>query len=145
MIITRKFRIAVMCAASIFLIHNSSFILSSSGEVIQFTTPALTASTNASATAVFTNTNYGDGVLRRVVLTLSAGLTNVDVSIVDWDGTALISTNGIGAATNAAASVTLTSGAGLLPNHWFIIKTANAQKYSTNNAGTFTATTTQEK
>ena len=44
--------------------------------------------------------------LNRLVVTIPAGVTNIDFSLVDADGTSLVSSNSIGGSTNSATKVT---------------------------------------
>lgn len=113
--------------------------------VNQYTVGPFTASTNSSYTACYTNVLYHPSTLRRVVYSLSAGLTNVDIKITDRDGTVFYTTNSVGASSNAAATFTVTSGAGVFPCNQFIVYSENAKKFSTNNAGTFSLTVTADE
>jgi hypothetical protein len=115
---------------------------------VEQTSQSFTASTNASLTAVGTLSSGGQpdfGTLRRIVIGLPAGLTNLDVAVVDKDGTTLVSTNGIGAATNAAATVTWTGAFGVTPFNAPTVKMANALRVATNGSLTVTLIVTKDK
>lgn len=98
----------------------------------------VTVSTNATFTTAGTLSAGGGvavGTLRRVVLSLPAGMTNVNARFVAYDGTVLLSTNALPGSASTATNHTLSAGAGVLPYVGLTIQTSGAL-YSTNTAST---------